>query len=64
MKVIHPPGHPQAIKDGCKCPGIDNGHGAGAYADTQGNPVYWFDFACPLHGQAEQVQSETILFEK
>jgi len=57
-----PPGSPEALEKGCECPVIDNGHGKGAYIDHKGKPVYWFNKECPLHGEAEEINGETILF--
>lgn len=43
-----PPGSPEAVQQGCKCPVMDNAHGAGI-PSPQG-PQYWVVFDCPLHG--------------
>ena len=40
------PGSPDARKQGCTCPVIDNHHGAG---DPRG---WWVSGDCPLHGDA------------
>jgi len=54
--MTHPPGHPDAVRDGCTCPRMDNHNGAGSgYRDEAGNPVFWFDFECPLHGSLDHV---------
>lgn len=51
----HPPGHPQSVADGCQCPTLVNGHGAGCgYSDANGHPLYVVDQTCPLHGNAPQ----------
>lgn len=56
------PGHPQAAADGCICPAMDNGHGAGCgYVDAQGRPLYVFDLTCPLHGGDNAERSATPL---
>lgn len=44
------PGAPAAKTNGCLCPVIDNGHGAGVDHGT-GTPVYTFNLNCPLHGE-------------
>lgn len=51
MKEIQKPlpGSNEAIAAGCKCPVIDNNHGAGAY-EVDGKPVYWMSEDCPIHG--------------
>lgn len=38
------PGHPDAVKQGCTCPVVDNAHGRGSY---KGDWIIAFD--CPLH---------------
>ncbi len=47
------PGSPEAIKQGCKCPVLDNNHGAGfPVTDTDGKKQtgYWMNGECQLHG--------------
>lgn len=44
-------GSPLAQKHGCTCPILDNCYGKGAYNDKDGNPLFWFNEDCPLHGQ-------------
>ncbi len=42
----HPtPGSDEAIEQGCSCPVLDNGHGAGI-----GGGQYWIGGNCPMHG--------------
>lgn len=41
------PGSPEAVKLGCKCPVLDNSHGAG-----RGDGTWWINGACPMHGTA------------
>lgn len=50
-KAVKPkPGSPEARKLGCKCPVIDNGHGAGSgREDEKGQPLYWISADCNLH---------------
>jgi len=57
------PGSDEAIKAGCKCPVMDNRYGAGAYIDPNNNPVFWYNFDCPIHGKAEAIDLKTILRE-
>ena len=47
------PGSPEAIKNGCTCPVLDNGHGRGA-SQVGGVWVHWINADCPLHGKTEQ----------
>jgi hypothetical protein len=58
------PGSNEAIKSGCQCPVEDNNNGLGAYMDTIGNPVFWYNFDCPIHGKAQEIDANTILKEK
>lgn len=45
------PGSDKAIKKGCKCAVLDNGHGAGCgRQDTDGTPLFWITESCPIHG--------------
>lgn len=41
------PGGPDAVKAGCKCPIIDNGHGVSPRPDGG----FVFDCMCPVHGE-------------
>jgi hypothetical protein len=55
------PGSDEARKLGCKCPIIDNGHGRGVYTDEAGNPLFWINGNCPIHGQElEQPPDECV----
>lgn len=41
------PGSAAAIADGCRCPVLDNHHGAGMpYPD---GPRFWINADCPMH---------------
>lgn len=44
------PGSPEARIAGCRCPVLDNAHGRGVYNDDEGNPVFWINGDCPIHG--------------
>lgn len=44
MTEAAPPGHPDAVEDGCTCPTIDNNHGEGSY---KGGYIVRTD--CPVH---------------
>lgn len=46
-----PPGSPEAVKLGCKCPRMDNGHGKG-YMGVAG--VYVYSGDCLLHALKPQ----------
>ncbi len=43
------PGSPEAVKLGCTCPEMDNGHGQGCGAVLDGVPLFWFSHDCPVH---------------
>lgn len=43
------PGSAEAIKAGCTCPRIDNGHGTGARGTSGPNADFYIAFDCPLH---------------
>ena len=42
-----PPGSDAAIKKGCTCPSMDNGHGKGFL--WKGKKAWWIHRDCPLH---------------
>jgi hypothetical protein len=45
------PGSDEALKAGCSCPVLDNGHGNGCgRKDKDGTPLFWITETCPLHG--------------
>ena len=45
------PGSNDAIKNGCTCPALDNGHGNGCgRRDENGDPLFWINGNCPIHG--------------
>jgi hypothetical protein len=58
------PGSESAIKMGCLCPILDNRNGHGAYIDTNGNPVFWFNNDCPLHGKSVKIPLSTELISE
>ena len=43
------PGSPDAIKQGCVCPILDNAHGAGVGGDGE-KYGWWTNADCPIHG--------------
>ena len=57
------PGSEEAIKAGCICPVMDNRHGKGAYVDSNGNAVFWYNLDCPIHKDAIHIKMDTLLFE-
>ena len=46
MKKLPNPGSDEAVKQGCKCPVLDNGRGFGA-GGRKG--TFWINDECPLH---------------
>jgi hypothetical protein len=44
---IPPPGSDEAVREGCRCPILDNARGAG----WMGTGEYWVNRDCPLHGK-------------
>ena len=40
------PGSDEAIKQGCKCPVLDNAHGRGC---DWGEGIFWINELCPIH---------------
>lgn len=57
------PGSDEALKQGCRCPVLDNNHGQGLppYKGKGGN-VFWMTMDCPLHGdpRALDVRSKKV----
>jgi hypothetical protein len=49
------PGSDEALAAGCLCPVLDNGHGRGVYTDEAGNPLFWINAICPIHGTMQVV---------
>ena len=48
------PGSPAAVKSGCTCPVLDNGHGRGYMGgarNKEGKVMFVTSSACPLHGE-------------
>jgi hypothetical protein len=51
LKLGMSPGSPMAKQEGCTCPSVDNGYGEGSgNFDHEGNPLFWMNETCPLHG--------------
>lgn len=46
------PGSPEAIKQGCTCPVLDNGYGKGIYGEGE-KFGWWVSQDCPLHGKSK-----------
>lgn len=46
------PGSDAAIKAGCTCPVLDNGHGRGVGGNGE-KYGWWITEGCPLHGKEE-----------
>ena len=44
------PGSDKAIKRGCKCPVLDNGHGNKELGRIRG---FWISGDCPIHGKLD-----------
>lgn len=54
---IPPPGSKEAIALGCLCPELDNGRGKGSgHIDSEGNPMFWISFDCPVHMKEECIE--------
>jgi hypothetical protein len=45
------PGSPEALKQGCLCPVLDNHHGAGFPWGSTTEPKFWVNSECPIHGR-------------
>lgn len=53
-KKIPSPGSDAALKLGCKCPVLDNGHGRGCgWVGEDGTELFWQSDICPIHGHKE-----------
>jgi len=48
------PGSDAAIKQGCDCPVLDNGHGRGVGGNGEKHG-WWITEGCPLHGKKEGI---------
>lgn len=49
------PGSDAAVRKGCRCPILDNGHGRGYLGD--GDKFGWvIDCNCPMHGEASNAK--------
>ena len=56
--VKPPPGSPEATEQGCTCPVFDNCKGRGCgLTDNYGNPLYYINEKCQLHGAREGEQT-------
>jgi hypothetical protein len=57
------PGSDTAIKNGCSCPVLSNGHGRGAFGDGA-QYGWWQSYACPVHGRdgtGRGIQETTVV---
>ncbi len=62
FSTLPPPGSDGACLAGCRCPVLDNSHGAGCYGgakDENGDTLYWINVACPLHGASPVTPAES-----
>ena len=51
------PGSPEAVKQGCTCPIMDNHNGIGmGYIDDEGNPSFYINGNCKLHNTNGEVK--------
>ena len=57
MTTTPPPGSPEAVKLGCRCPVMDNHHGAG-YMGIRG--VYVYSGHCTLHNVSRDYEEQEI----
>lgn len=51
------PGSPEAVKQGCKCPVMDNHYGKGILYN--GRIEFWISEECPLHGKKGSDEDST-----
>lgn len=51
------PGSDAAIKAGCTCPVLDNGHGKGVGGNGEKHG-WWFTEDCPLHGKGAKHEND------
>lgn len=49
--MVPNPGSDEAVAQGCKCPVLDNNHGAGFPWGKAKKPSFWLNEHCPLHGR-------------
>lgn len=57
MKTKPPnPGSDEAVVLGCRCPVLDNAHGAGS--DMYGPGTFWVNADCPVHGGHPETDGE------
>lgn len=48
----HPPGHPDAVQDGCTCLVLDNAHGRGCgFITLEGDPAFVVNLASVHYGE-------------
>lgn len=63
MQEKPPPGSKEARDQGCTCPVMDNHSGRGSgYVDEEGNPLFWFNGECPIHGDSEHVAPDSLVY--
>lgn len=55
-----PPGHPEAVAQGCTCPTMENGHGKGARPDDKGGMLYWHNADCPVHTNKQTINQRGL----
>lgn len=48
--VVPNPGSDEAVKQRCVCPRRDNNYGKGISTGVDGEPWFFINFDCPLHG--------------
>jgi len=58
------PGSPEAVKQGCKCPILDNANGRGAYGSSGDDAVFWIAESCPLHANREPLDEMTRIAQE
>ena len=56
MSLTPTPGSPEAIKQGCTCPVMDNGHGKGV--KYKGDVHFWISESCPIHQDGDWEREE------
>ncbi len=52
------PGSPEAVKKGCRCSPTNNHNGKGFRPGGRGEPIFWKEENCPLHGPEAEMNKQ------